>query len=208
MGAFGKGTGRRLRGEDRKAQIIDVASALIAERGYWGISIQDVAMRCEITDTAVLHHFGSKEKLLLAVVQHRDESDRRALAERLGVERGDLYAAIRDLPLEDVCDAMVRRNAAQPEIVRLYTLLSAEALQPTHPVHDYFFEREQLVIRTFASARSTLGMEPMERGRLVLAVMDGVQLRWLRDRDNIDLVAEWHSATATLFGRPPMVNDA
>lgn len=201
MGTLGRGVGRRLRGDDRKAQIIDIASALIAERGYWGMSIQDVAMRCEITDTAVLHHFGSKEKLLLAVVQHRDERDRCALADRLGVERGDLYSAIRDLPLEEVCDAMVRRNAAQPEIVRLYTLLSAEALQPSHPVHDYFFEREQLVIKTFASARSSLTMEATARGRLILALMDGVQLRWLRDRDALDLVAEWHAATAALFGR-------
>lgn len=201
MGTLGRGVGRRLRGDDRKAQIIDIASALIAERGYWGMSIQDVAMRCEITDTAVLHHFGSKEKLLLAVVQHRDERDRCALADRLGVERGDLYSAIRDLPLEDVCDAMVRRNAAQPEIVRLYTLLSAEALQPSHPVHAYFFEREQLVIKTFASARSSLAMEATARGRLILALMDGVQLRWLRDRDALDLVAEWHAVTAALFGR-------
>lgn len=201
MGTLGRGKGRRLKGDDRKAQIIDVTSALIAERGYWGISIQDIADRCEITDTAVLHHFASKEKLLLAVVQHRDETDRRALAERLRVERDDLYAAIRDLPLETVCDAMVRRNAAQPEIVRLYALLSAEALQPTHPVHDYFFEREQLVINTFASARSNLVMDPTARGRLVLAMMDGVQLRWLRDPATIDLVAEWQAVATALFGR-------
>ncbi|MGJ4925618.1 TetR/AcrR family transcriptional regulator [Bradyrhizobium sp. HKCCYLS2038] len=192
---------------DRKAQIIDVASALIAERGYWGVSIQDVALRCQITDTAVLHHFGSKEKLLLAVVQHRDEQDRCALAARLGVARADLYDVIRTLPLEKVCEAIVRRNAEQPEIVRLYALLSAEALQPTHPVHDYFFEREQLVIATFASARSTLDVAPAARARLVLAVMDGVQLRWLRNREQIDLVREWRSAARVLFGPQAKAGD-
>lgn len=199
MGNLGRGTGRRLRGDERKAQIIDVASALIAERGYWGVSLQDIAGRCAITDTAVLHHFGSKEKLLLAVVQHRDEADRIALAERLGVPRDDLYAAIPGLRLEDVCDAMVRRNAEQPEIVRLYALLSAEALQPTHPVHDYFYEREQRAIATFASARSAATLDPDAFARLVLAAMDGVQLRWLRDPGRLDLVTEWRAAASALF---------
>lgn len=199
MGNLGRGTGRRLRGDDRKAQIIDIASSLIAERGYWGVSIQDIAMRCLITDTAVLHHFGSKEKLLLAVVQSRDERDRCALAERLGFSREQLYERIPELRLEDLCEAMVRRNAEQPEIVRLYTLLSAESLQPTHPVHDYFFEREQTVIRTFASAKCDLGLDPVKRARLVLSIMDGVQLRWLRDRDSLDLVSEWQSAASALF---------
>lgn len=202
MGNLGRGTGRRLRGEDRKAQIIEVASALIAERGYWGVSIQDVAMQCQITDTAILHHFGSKEKMLLAVVRHRDESDRCALAERLCLERENLYTGLAKLRLEDVCEAMVRRNAEQPEIVRLYALLSAEALQPTHPVHDYFFEREQTAIKTFASAQCDLELDPVVRARLVLAVMDGVQLRWLRDRQNLDLVSEWRAAADVLFARP------
>lgn len=199
MGSLGRGTGRRLRGEDRKAQIIDVASELIAVRGYWGVSLQDIATRCEITDTAVLHHFGTKEKLLLAVVQHRDESDRRALATRLGIERERLYESITGIRLEDVCDAMVRRNAEQPEIVRLYALLSAEALQPTHPVHDYFYEREQRAITTFASARSDIDLDPEARARLVLAAMDGVQLRWLHDPERLDLVSEWQAAATTLF---------
>ncbi|WP_432457249.1 TetR/AcrR family transcriptional regulator [Cellulomonas iranensis] len=199
MSTQGTGT-RRLRGDERKAQIIDVASRLIAERGYWGVSLQDIAGRCGISDTAVLHHFGNKEKLLLAVVQHRDETDRVALADRLGVARDDLYDAIPGMLLADVCDAMVARNAAQPEIVRLYALLSAEALQPVHPVHDYFYEREQRAIRTYASARCDLDLEPHARARLVLATMDGVQLRWLRDPENVDLVAEWQAASRVLFG--------
>lgn len=203
MGILGKGTGRRLKGEERKAQIIDVVSALIAERGYWGVSIQDVATQCGITDTAVLHYFRNKENLLLTVVQYRDEKDRCALAERLGVSREALYDTIPALALETVCDAMVRRNAEQPEIVRLYALLSAEALQPTHPVHDYFVERERRVITTFASAKSAIDLDPQARGRLILAMMDGVQLRWLRDREHLDLVTEWRSATTALFAKTP-----
>ncbi|WP_176084589.1 TetR/AcrR family transcriptional regulator [Martelella sp. HB161492] len=201
MGALGKGTGRRLKAEDRRNQIIDEASVLISGRGYWGISIRDIALRCGITDTAILHHFGNKENLLLAIIEKRDEDDRQAFAAYLGVRRDTLYEQIQSFAVETICQALVHRNASQPEIVRLYTLLSAEALQPNHPVHSYFVAREQRVIKTFAAARCHLKMDPIARGRLLLSLMDGVQLRWLRDPENIDLIAEWNTAAGVLLGR-------
>lgn len=199
MGTAKPGIRRRLSAEKRKAQIIDVATRLIAERGYWGLSLQDIATRCAITDTAVLHHFGTKERLLLAVVQYRDETDRTALAVALGVPRDELYERIPSLDLLAICDAMVRRNANQPEIIRLYALLSAEALQPEHPVHEYFLFREQRAIKTFASARIPHGQNSASLARLMLAAMDGIQLRWLRDLDGIDLVAEWQAISRALI---------
>lgn len=182
--------GQRLRGPERKAQIIDVATDLIGERGYWGVSIQDIATRCAITDTAVLHHFGSKESLLLAVLENRDERDRSALADLLGLARGELYDRLPEVALVDFCDALVQRNASQPAIVALYAVLDAEALNPDHPAHQYFQERERLVIESFARTASKLPLDPQVRGRLVLSLMDGLQLRWLRDR-SVDLLAQW-----------------
>ncbi|PVU82240.1 TetR/AcrR family transcriptional regulator [Cellulomonas sp. WB94] len=203
MGTLGRGTGRRLEPQERKTQIINVAARLIAERGYWGISLQDVASGCGITDTGVLHHFGSKERVLLAVIERRDEDDRTALAARLGVERSDLYASIRTTGLVDLCEAMMRRNAEQPEIVRLYSVLSAESLDPHHPAHDYFVERERIALETFAAARCDMAGDPASRARMVLAAMDGVQLRWLRDLEHLDLVDEWGHLAHVLLGGAP-----
>nr|WP_217652133.1 TetR/AcrR family transcriptional regulator [Tessaracoccus bendigoensis] len=185
---------------DRRAQIIEVATTLISANGYWSVSLHDIGVECGITDAAVLHHFGSKENLLLAVMEHRDEADRSALAEALDVPLEQLYESIPALALADVCTAMVGRNARQPEIVRLYTVLSAESLQPDHPVHGYFRERDQRAVRTFASARVPGGGTP-RLARLVLATMDGLQLRWLRDPDGVDLVGEWEAAAAAIIPR-------
>ncbi|WP_147681334.1 TetR/AcrR family transcriptional regulator [Actinomyces ruminicola] len=190
--------GQRLRGPERKAQIIDVATDLIGERGYWGVSIQDIATRCAITDTAVLHYFGSKESLLLAVLESRDERDRRALADLLGLDRGELYDRLPEVALVDFCDALVQRNASQPAIVALYAVLDAESLNPDHPAHRYFQERERLVLESFARTASELPLAPLERGRLALSLMDGLQLRWLRDR-SIDLLAQWRALAAALL---------
>ena len=41
-----------------------------------------------------------------------------------------------------MCSALVRRNASQPEIVRLFAVLEAESLAPSHPAHAYFALRQ------------------------------------------------------------------
>lgn len=184
---------QRLSPTARREQIIEAATRLIGQRGFWGVSVHDIAAVCGITDAGLLHHFGTKDGLLIAVLERRDAVDDASLALRLGVDPEMLDDAVRDLPLADVCAAVVARNADQPEIVRLYSVLNAESLTPAHPAHDYFAAREARVIAFFGSARSDLHTDPAVRGRQVIAMMDGIQLRWLRDLDGIDLVAEWEA---------------
>ncbi len=188
---------QRLAPGDRRTQIIDAATRLIGQRGFWGVSVHDIAAACGITDAGLLHHFGTKDALLIAVLERRDKVDDDSLARRLGIEPDRLYEAVRDLPLAEVCAAVVARNAEQPEIVRLYSVLNAESLTPAHPAHDYFVAREARVIAFFGSPRSDLHPDPVVRGRQVIAMMDGLQLRWLRDPERVDLPTEW----AALFGR-------
>ena len=187
---------QRLLPADRRLQIIEAATRLIGERGFWGVSVHDIAAVCGITDAGLLHHFGTKDALLIAVLERRDKVDDESLAERLGIPAQELYEAVRHLPLTEVCAAVVARNAEQPEIVRLYSVLNAESLIATHPAYDYFQAREARVIAFFGSARSDLHADPAVRGREVIAMMDGLQLRWLRDPEQVDLVADW----ANLFG--------
>jgi AcrR family transcriptional regulator len=185
------GKRQRLSPGDRRLQIIEAATVLIGERGFWGVSVHDIAAACGITDAGLLHHFGTKDALLIAVLERRDRVDDDDLARRLDVRPEELYDAVRGLPLADVCAAVVARNASQAEIVRLYSVLNAESLNPVHPAYAYFRTREARVVDFFGRAVSDLHPDPQVRGRMVIAMMDGAQLRWLRDRDRIDLAAEW-----------------
>lgn len=188
---------QRLAPDQRRIQIIEAATQLIGQRGFWGVSVHDIAAACGITDAGLLHHFGTKDGLLIAVLERRDRVDDVSLAVRLGIDPDELYEAVRSLPLPEVCAAVVARNAEQPEIVRLYSVLNAESLTPAHPAHDYFIAREARVIAFFGSAVSDLHPDRGVRGRQVIAMMDGLQLRWLRDLDHFDLPTEW----SALFGR-------
>src|SRR5690554_6439305 len=59
----------------RRTRILEAASEVFGEKGYVKGSLADIAERVGITHAGVLHHFGSKDQLLLAVLAHRDATD-------------------------------------------------------------------------------------------------------------------------------------
>ncbi|MFG2043264.1 TetR/AcrR family transcriptional regulator [Dactylosporangium sp. NPDC048998] len=177
----------RLPAEQRRRQIIEAATALVAERGFWGLSMQDVADECGLTVPGLLHHVGSKDGLLVAVLEHRDAEDRRSIGE-------PPPAGLREL-----CAALVRRNATQPEIVRLFAVLAAESLTPDHPAHDYFAARQRGVLDSLTTLAKPVSERPEVLARQIVATMDGLQLLWLRAPGDADLVAMWEEAAEVLF---------
>ncbi len=54
-------------------QIITVATRLFAERGFYGVSLANIADDLNLTKQALIHHFGTKEKLYGAVLQRISE---------------------------------------------------------------------------------------------------------------------------------------
>jgi AcrR family transcriptional regulator len=59
---------RELYSEATRAALLDEATALFAERGYAGTSLEDVASASQVTRGAVYHHFASKQALFEAVL--------------------------------------------------------------------------------------------------------------------------------------------
>jgi AcrR family transcriptional regulator len=194
----------RLPAAERRRQIITVATRLVAERGFWGLSMQDVAAACGLTVPGVLHHVGSKDGLLIAILEHRDAEDVRALESLLP------GAAAGSASLREVCAAVVRRNASQPEIVRLFAVLQAESLTPDHPAHDYFVARQERILSEItalaaasasasaASLASPASLAAETTARRIIALMDGVQLQWLRT-PGADLNQLWAATAGDLL---------
>lgn len=189
----------RMPAADRRRQILDVAARLIGERGFQGLAVQDVATACGISLAGLLHHVGSKDRLLIEVLTYRDQVDLQVLGDDLGVDPRRMADGGHVAPVEDFCDALVRRNARQPEMVRLFTVLNAESLNPDHPAHDHFVRRAEHVTTWFTTLLEGRCPDPGRRAVVVLSAMDGLQLRWLRTPDTIDLVEAWQDTAEFLF---------
>src|SRR4051812_15224898 len=62
------GTRVRLDRDQRQRQLADACAYLIATQGYSNTSLRDVATRVGISTGTLLHHFESKEELLVATL--------------------------------------------------------------------------------------------------------------------------------------------
>ena len=82
-----------------------------------------------------MHHFKTKDDLLLALLERRDAD---SPGQRTGTN--DLVADIL---------TQARWNQTMPELIALYSVLSAESLTDGHPGRDYFIERITTVRRGF-----------------------------------------------------------
>ncbi len=173
----------RLAPEERRDQILREATRLIAQSGFNGISLAAVAEACDVRKPSVLHYFPSMTELLKGVLLQRDEQDYIAL----GSETVDEPTPER---VRTFLDRVVARNLQQREVVRLYQVLAGEALDPTHPAHEYF------------SARARAAQEEMRRQLAwkddpetaaveLLAFWDGLEFSWVRDED-VDFMAIWN----------------
>jgi AcrR family transcriptional regulator len=60
---------RAPRQNSRRQLVLDAAASLLAERGYHGTSIRDIAARAGMTPAAIYSHFVSKAELLVAVYE-------------------------------------------------------------------------------------------------------------------------------------------
>ena len=165
------------KGRAKRAEIIERATALFGEAGYRGSSLREVAARCGISHPGLLHHFATKEALLIAVLEHRDEQD----AERFPAEPGiDALRRIVDV---------VARNETRRGIVELFAVLAAEATAADHPAHDFFVRRYRRTLGMLTLAYATAreqgrlreGVDPAAAAQELVALMDGLQLQWLLD---------------------------
>lgn len=56
--------------QNTKSRIRDIATILFAERGYHGVSLDDIAREIGLSKQALLHHYRSKDKLYGTVLKH------------------------------------------------------------------------------------------------------------------------------------------
>lgn len=168
---------------ERRRQILDAALQVFAARGYRAGSMREVAKVADMSLSNLMHHFKTKEDLLLALLARRDAD---SPGQRTGTN--DLVA--------DVL-SQARWNQIVPELIALYTVLSAESLTDGHPGRDYFIERFTTVRRGFQeefeklrdAGRLRPGVDPQLVAGSITALWDGIQLQWLLQPDQIDVVA-------------------
>ncbi len=84
----------RTGGEPRQ-QLLERAIGYLTEHGIGDISLRELAAALGTSHRMLIYHFGSKEGLLVAVVQEAENRQRRLLANVFGPETSDFAASAR-----------------------------------------------------------------------------------------------------------------
>jgi AcrR family transcriptional regulator len=182
----GKAQRPQKRSGRRRAEILEAAMSVFGERGYANGSLHDIAERVGMTHAGVLHHFGSKEQLLIALLAYRDDAD---VAELEG------HHAPRGAPLLEHLVDTAEENGKRPGIVQAYTVLLGESVTENHPGRKFFAERfaglRDMITSAVADAtnRSMDDPQTVSAASAIIATMDGLQSQWLLDRDAVDMRA-------------------
>ena len=190
--------------DERRREILDAAVRLISERGYNGISVQDVANAVGVTKQGVLRYIGSKDNLLAMVYRENYNVDGNVedfLASGLEGSHKD------DLRFPAYLRYLAAYNANRRMLVQLFSMLQVESFNPDHPLHDEFAGRAEDIWRYYSGFNWRIPPEYESFDQLrptvrrAMEAMDGIQLRWLRE-PAIDLVDEWEAFEWMLFPSP------
>jgi len=170
------------RGDARKKRIIEVATSMLARNGSRGTTLGDIAVAVGVSQAAVVYHFGTKEGLLHAVLDYRDQFEDTQLW-RMGPDPG--------LRIFDIISGIVRSWDDHPDIVGLLAVLLAENVADDGLLRPRLRRNYQLTVERIAGTLSNA----QERGEMradadprlaaieILAFLSGLELAWLVSPD-------------------------
>lgn len=188
------------RGDARKRQILDVALRSFSENGFRGASIADIAEQCGISQGGLLHHFPTKADLLAGVLARRDEVDSHEF--HMDQNPGGLEA-LRNI------EQLVRHNAHRVGLVKLFTIVTSEAVTVGNPGRKWVLARYRKLQADLAdglqrdidSGLVQPDVHPAAVACQVFAMMDGLQLQWLLDPRRVDMSALFSDYVDALIER-------
>ena len=114
---------------------------------------------------------------------------------------GDTSFLLRVIPeklvlsdLFELLHGVVAQNEKSPALVRLFTILVAESIREDHPSHQYFIDRyrrgRELYLQQLKTIEGVQAHPEVDLGMLAslfMAVMDGLQIQWLLDPDQVNM---------------------
>jgi AcrR family transcriptional regulator len=199
LGSDHHSDGRLIRGDNRRAAILDAATREFGRRGYESARIADIASAAGVTDAGLLHHFTTKRDLFLAVVELREQ----------------VYAPIIESPpttARDFFDAFIAsvvRAEQDPDLLRFRTMLSGTDGLIGHPAAGRAKERLQAAIEGLGP----LLQAAIDRGELradadprqivleLVALNDGLRSQWAAWPEAIPYAETFRDAANALYDR-------
>ena len=169
-----------MRPQKGKQKLFTAAINLFESQGYFATSIEQISAEAGVSKGLVYHYFKSKEELLAALITETTDT-MKSIAITLDAETSI------EKSLSQFIDNFFGYLESEKRFLKLQlTLMLMPELKEV--VHDPMKQRADLLLKMlinwFVKAKI---IEPENRGRLLLAMLDGVALHYLSTYDRYPL---------------------
>jgi AcrR family transcriptional regulator len=163
-------TQQRFSAEDRRNQILHVATDLFASKGYEGATTREIAKRAKVNEAIIFRHFPTKEELYWAVIEAKCEASAKKSFMTDILQAGD---PVRET-FVTLAETILRRREKDQTLARLLLFSALENHRLSHrffqsyiadyyeALGDYIQQRidsgEFRRLDTLLAARGFLGM--------------------------------------------------
>lgn len=163
------------KGEDRRQRILAVAQRWLTRNGWRNTTLGQIAGDAGVSPAGLLHHFESKEQLLHAVLDARDEFD-----DAHRQDQGDII---------ELVEGVVERFERVPHMVGMFVVLLVENLDPEASLRERLLSRHQASIEIVAegiqrgqqAGRYRKDVDPTVKAMEIIAFLNGMETSWLLD---------------------------
>ena len=164
------------KGQRRREKILAAAIRHVARNGGRGTSLAQIATEAGVTQQGLLYYFPSKDELLNAALDVRDERD--------VVPRATPWEGLEFL---DGIVERIGRWRQEPEMVGMFTLLLVENLGDHAPLRDRLEKRYALVHKEYAdgvraaqaNGTARADIDPDLKAVEIIAFLNGLETSWL-----------------------------
>lgn len=182
------------KGRARRQAILDSTLEVFGSVGSRNASMAAIARHVGVSPALLQYYFSTREDLLREVITAWDSDNAR---------RGEGLTHFADWL------RAIRHNMQEPGLIHLYMTAVVEATDPDAPHRAFYVERykklapeiEEEIRNQQAAGNVDASADPARITRILLATIEGLQIRWLHEPD-FDMVQEF-LYTLEQFGIEP-----
>jgi TetR/AcrR family transcriptional repressor of bet genes len=190
--------GRKASKEVRRLQLIEATIDSLAKRGYAETTMADVADGAGLSRGIVNFHFESKEKLLIATLQHMYEeysSHWRAALERAGEDPADQLKAL-------VAADFDRSISTKRKLAAWCAFWGEAKSRPTYQAlcgaRDAAYQNVFIALCRTLEQEGGYGFDPVSIALALSAMLEGLWLRLMMGTEDVTRETAAEAATAFL----------
>lgn len=186
--------------EERRKQILDAAGTVIAQKGYHGTTMDDIVKESKLSKGTLYWYFNSKKEIILALMD-RALFSAQAMIDRILADKNtfaEQLQAIMDHSSDmDECDPSSDDNRVREMLLNTefwrQAIIDPEVNAKLTETYQWQTSLGEKLVGDAIARGEIIEIDATALSDVIIAVMDGISLRWLLNPKGMNLERAAHT---------------